>query len=174
MATKKANEESVIEKVAEAAEHVVEKIGEAVEHAVETAAEAVEKVAEELSDEDDGEKKAKKKSVKSKEPVKEDKKELTSDEKKAKLKAKFEALQAKFKEVEKIDIKEKVTGKKTEPTDTLVPIEDYLKASMHLGTRVITPQMRKYIYKRRADGLAVFNTAMIDAKLREAGDYLAK
>ena len=174
MATKKANEESVIEKVAEAAEHVVEKIGEAVEHAVETAAEAVEKVAEELSDEDDGEKKAKKKSVKSIEPVKEDKKELTSDEKKAKLKAKFEALQAKFKEVEKIDIKEKVTGKKTEPTDTLVPIEDYLKASMHLGTRVITPQMRKYIYKRRADGLAVFNTAMIDAKLREAGDYLAK
>jgi small subunit ribosomal protein SAe len=34
--------------------------------------------------------------------------------------------------------------------------------------------MRKYIYKRRADGLAVFNTNLIDEKMREAIDYLAQ
>ncbi|MBM3231862.1 30S ribosomal protein S2 [Candidatus Pacearchaeota archaeon] len=90
------------------------------------------------------------------------------------LKAKLKALEGKFKEIEKIDIKERVTGEKTEPTNTLVPIEDYLKSSMHLGTRVITPNMRKYIYKRRADGLAVFNTAMLDSIVKEAGEFLSK
>ncbi len=186
MATKKAKEESIVERVAHAtedvlekvggvAEEIIENVGEAIEHVVETAGEAVEKIAEELSD--DEEKKAKEKTAKKKESAEEEKKDMASastDEKKAKLKAKLEALQAKFKDVEKINIKEKVTGEKSEPADTLVPIEDYLKASMHLGTRVITPQMRKYIYKRRADGLAVFNTTMIDAKMREAGAYLAK
>ncbi len=186
MATKHYKEESVIEKVAHAtedvlekvggvAEEVIENIGEAVEHVVETAVEAVEEAAEELSD--DG-KKSKKKSAKKKEIVKEEKvsekSSDTVDEKKAKLKAKLEAMQSKFKDIDKIDIKEKVTGEKSEPKDTLVPIEDYLKASMHLGTRVITPHMRKYIYKRRADGLAVFNTAMLDSTMRGAGAYLAK
>ena len=90
------------------------------------------------------------------------------------LKAKLKALEGKFKEIEKIDIKEQVTGEKSEPSNTLVPIEDYLKSSMHLGTRVITPNMRKYIYKRRADGLAVFNTAMLDSTMREAGEFLSK
>ena len=58
--------------------------------------------------------------------------------------------------------------------DTLVEIEDYLKSSIHLGTRVITPDMRKYVYKRRADGLAVFNTALLDKKIREAADFLSQ
>ena len=34
--------------------------------------------------------------------------------------------------------------------------------------------MRKYVYKRRADGLAVINTALIDEKLREAIDFMIK
>ena len=34
--------------------------------------------------------------------------------------------------------------------------------------------MRKYVYKRRADGLAVINTAIIDDKLREAITFMAK
>ena len=172
MATKHKKEEGIIEKVAEAAEHVVEEIGEAVEHIVETVGETVEKVTEEFTSDD--EIKAKKKTAKKKEAAVEGKTTDSLDEKKAKLRAKLEAMQSKFKEIEKIDIKEKVTGEKSEPTNTLVPIEDYLKASMHLGTRVITPHMRKYIYKRRADGLAVFNTAMLDSTMREAGAYLAQ
>jgi small subunit ribosomal protein S2 len=53
-------------------------------------------------------------------------------------------------------------------------MEDYLKASIHLGTRVITPDMRPFVYRRRADGLAVFNTALLDDKIREGAEYLAK
>ncbi len=53
-------------------------------------------------------------------------------------------------------------------------MEDYLKASIHLGTRVITPDMRQYVYRRRADGLAVFNTALLDDKIREGAEFLAK
>ena len=166
--------ENVLEKVGGVAEEVIENIGEAVEHVVETAGEVVTEIAEDLS----GEKKEKRKSSKKKEIVKEEKATEkvvdTADEKKAKLQARLKALEGKFKEIEKIDIKEKVTGEKSEPTNTLVPIEDYLKASMHLGTRVITPHMKKYIYKRRADGIAVFNTAMLDSTMRDAGKFLAE
>ena len=34
--------------------------------------------------------------------------------------------------------------------------------------------MKPYVYKRRADSLAVFNTEMLDQKLSECADYLAK
>ena len=72
------------------------------------------------------------------------------------------------KEVKKVKQKENVDGKK----ETLIPLEDYIKCAVHLGTKVITPHMRKYVYKRRADGLAVINTAAIDDKLREAIKFL--
>lgn len=166
----KKKEESILSKVAHAAEHVVEEIGEAVEH-------VAEEVAEAITGED--EKKPKKKVAKKKTEKKEESSEEKTEKKSKKelsdkLKEKLKALEGKFKEAEKIDIKEQVTGEKSEPTDTLVPIEDYLKSSMHLGTRVITPNMRKYIYKRRADGLAVFNTAMLDSTVKEAGEFLAE
>lgn len=171
MAKTHKKEESIISKVAHAAEHVVEEIGEVAEKVVEGVAHAV--VGE---DEKPKKKKSTKKSEKSEdaetqaeEVEKKPKKEMSEA-----LKAKLKALEGKFKEIEKIDIKEKVTGEKSEPTDTLVPIEDYLKSSMHLGTRVITPNMRKYIYKRRADGLAVFNTAMLDSTVKEAGEFLSR
>ena len=89
------------------------------------------------------------------------------------LKAKAKALEGKVEEEKKFDIKEEVVGKKEEKEDGLVPIEDYLKASIHLGTRVVTPDMKKYVYRRRADGLAVFNTALLDDKIKEGAEYLA-
>jgi len=58
--------------------------------------------------------------------------------------------------------------------ETLIPLEDYIKCAVHLGTKVITPHMKKFVYKRRADGLAVINTILIDQKLREAIDFLIK
>src|SRR3989344_1331119 len=178
MAKKTENKESVIKKVAHAAEHVVEEVGEAIEHVVETVAEGVEKTVESLiednSEKDENKVTKKKKTESIKKEKGEEKPKTKKKELSEALKAKLKALEGKFEGIEKIDIKEKVTGEKSEPTNTLVPIEDYLKASMHLGTRVITPNMRKYIYKRRADGLAVFNTAMLDTTMREAGAFLAK
>jgi len=61
----------------------------------------------------------------------------------------------------------------TDTKETLVPLTDYIKCGVHLGTKVITPHMRKFVYKRRADGLAVMNTAIIDDKLREAAKFMA-
>ncbi|MEK6915791.1 MAG: uS2m family ribosomal protein [Nanoarchaeota archaeon] len=169
--TTKKKEESIISKVAHATEHVVEEIGETVENVVEKVAEGVGEIVEELTEKDKPEKKKvkKKKDSENIDEEKPKKKELSEA-----LKAKLKALESKFQETEKIDIKEKVTGEKSEPTNTLVPIEDYLKSSMHLGTRVITPNMRKYIYKRRADGLAVFNTTLLDSTIKEAGEFISK
>jgi len=76
---------------------------------------------------------------------------------------------------EKISKKEIHEEKKSfDKKETLIPLEDYIKCAVHLGTKVITPHMRKYVYKRRADGLAVINTAVIDQKLRDAIDFLNK
>ena len=68
--------------------------------------------------------------------------------------------------------KEKKSMSQTE--ETLIPLEDYIKCAVHLGTKVISPHMRKFVYKRRADGLAVINTILIDKNLRDAIDFLIK
>lgn len=70
------------------------------------------------------------------------------------------------------DLKEKVRIKKK--TDMLIPLEEYVKAGIYLGTKVVTPHMRPFVYRRRADGLAIFNTDIIDEKLREAIEFLSK
>jgi len=104
------------------------------------------------------------------------KEKKTSSSKKTaleKLKAKAKELEGKFEKEKEVDIKEEVKGKE-ETKDMLVPIEDYLKSSIHLGTRVITPHMKKFVYRRRADGLAVFNTALLDNMVREGAKYLAQ
>ena len=41
-------------------------------------------------------------------------------------------------------------------------------------TKVVTPDMRPFVYRRRADGLAIFNTDIIDEKLKEGIEYLSK
>jgi len=69
------------------------------------------------------------------------------------------------------ELKKEVKGKKEE---MLVPLEEYVKAGIYLGTRVVTPDMRPFVYRRRADGLAIFNTDLIDEKLKEAAEYLAR
>ena len=70
------------------------------------------------------------------------------------------------------ELKERVKVKKK--TDMLIPLEEYVRAGIYLGTRVVTPSMRPFIYRRRADGLAIFNTDTIDEKLKEGVEYLSK
>jgi ribosomal protein uS2 len=76
------------------------------------------------------------------------------------------------KEIEK-ETKELKSKTKTEG-ETLIPLEDYIKCAVHLGTKVITPHMREYVYKRRADGLAVINTVAINEKLEDAIEFITK
>ena len=54
----------------------------------------------------------------------------------------------------------------------LTPLEDYIKTASYLGTKVITPTMRKYVYRRRLDGLAILNTLLVDKKLAEAINFI--
>lgn len=70
------------------------------------------------------------------------------------------------------ELKEKIKVKKR--TEMLVPLEEYVKAGIYLGTRVVTPKMRTFVYRRRADGLAIFNTDTIDEKLKEGLEFLSK
>ena len=70
------------------------------------------------------------------------------------------------------DLKEQIKLKKR--TEMLIPLEEYVKAGIYLGTQVVTPMMRQFVYRRRADGLAIFNTDLIDEKLKEAIEFLIK
>lgn len=70
------------------------------------------------------------------------------------------------------ELKEQVKAKKK--SDMLVPLEEYVKSGIYLGTKVVTPTMKQYVYRRRADGLAIFNTDIIDEKIKEGIEYLSK
>jgi small subunit ribosomal protein S2 len=83
-----------------------------------------------------------------------------------------EKIQELSEKITKKEIAEEVKSIKTEKKETLIPLEDYIKCAVHLGTKVITPDMRKFVYKRRADGLAVINTALIDERIRDAVEFL--
>ncbi|PIO00959.1 hypothetical protein COT60_02950 [Candidatus Pacearchaeota archaeon CG09_land_8_20_14_0_10_30_9] len=99
--------------------------------------------------------------------------EKTKEEKLKALKEKAEKIL--HEKVEKTDselLKEEVKVKKK--SDMLIDLEDYVKTGIYLGTRIVTPEMRKYIYRRRADGLAIFNTDLIDEKLKKGIEYLSK
>lgn len=93
------------------------------------------------------------------------------------LKEKAKQLEAKIdKKPEEKDMKEEVREsekKRRRKINNLFPLDDYVKYSAHLGTKAVTPNMRQFVYKRRADGLAVLNTNSIDEKLKEASEFLA-
>jgi len=77
---------------------------------------------------------------------------------------------------EKTEKKEKTAEKKEKKSDPnmLVPVDDYIKYGAYLGTKVITAHMKQYVYRRRADGLAIFNTTLSDQKLKEAITLISK
>jgi small subunit ribosomal protein S2 len=100
--------------------------------------------------------------------------ELENIEKKNEEKTEVQATEEKPKKKEKKKLSEEELKRvMTDTKETLVPITEYISCSVHLGTKVITPDMRKFVYKRRADGLAVLNTNLIDDKLREASKFFA-
>ncbi len=70
------------------------------------------------------------------------------------------------------EIKEAVDANKEQTS--LTNIEDYIKTSSYLGTKVITPSMRKYVYRRRMDGLAILNTLIVDKKLKDAIEFISQ
>ena len=72
--------------------------------------------------------------------------------------------------IPKVEQKES-EGKKEDQT-ILTPLEDYIKTASYLGMKVITPTMKKYVYRRRLDGLAILNTLLVDKKLADGIDFI--
>jgi len=60
-----------------------------------------------------------------------------------------------------------------DPDELLVPLEDYLKAGIHIGSQYKTGDMRPYIYKTRSDGLHILDVNTIDKRLRLASEFLS-
>ena len=56
----------------------------------------------------------------------------------------------------------------------LVPLEQYLKAGIHIGTKFKTKYMEKFIYKARTDGLLVLNVQEINKRLATACNFLSQ
>jgi small subunit ribosomal protein S2 len=133
------------------------KIVEEIKEALEDGKEAVEEIVEEAEKE-------------SLETEKTGDKEV--DKKRKELLEKAKKIAEKFDSASTEELKEQVKAKKK--ADMLLPLEEYVKAGIYLGTKVVTPDMRPFVYRRRADGLAIFNTDLIDEKLKEGIEFLSK
>jgi small subunit ribosomal protein S2 len=101
-----------------------------------------------------------------------EKKEKSLAEKKKEVLKKAKEISKKVEVVKTEELKEQIKIKKR--TDMLIPLEEYVKSGIYLGTKVVTPDMKPFVYRRRADGLAIFNTDLIDEKLKEGIEYLSQ
>lgn len=135
---------------------------------------------EKLTDEEKAIRKAERQAKKaiakeSQEEIEEKKKKLMEKAKEIEGKVKVEKIpQEKEEKKEKKSEKKEDLSKesKLDSAETLIPLETYLKAGSYIGTKVITPDMRKFVYRRRNDGIAIINTNLIDEKLKEAIRFL--
>jgi small subunit ribosomal protein S2 len=66
------------------------------------------------------------------------------------------------------------SGSQVSDSNMVVPLDTYLKAGLHIGTKFRTKYMENFIYKVRADGLTVLNVQAIDERLRVAADFISK
>lgn len=63
----------------------------------------------------------------------------------------------------------------TENQETLlVPLDNYLKAGLHIGTKFRTKYMAPFIYKVRSDGLSVLNVQEVDNRINIASKFLSQ
>lgn len=63
---------------------------------------------------------------------------------------------------------------KDEKHGMLVKQERYLEAGIHIGTKMRTADMAKFVFKTRDDGLHILDLREIDARLRRAAKIIAK
>ena len=58
--------------------------------------------------------------------------------------------------------------------ELLIDQATYLEAGIHIGTKIKTPGMKRFIYKIREDGLYLLELSVIDKKIKEAAKLLAQ
>lgn len=56
----------------------------------------------------------------------------------------------------------------------MTPLENYLKAGIHIGTKFKTKYMEPFIYKVRQDGLTVLNVQEIDKRIRVVAKMISR
>ena len=86
------------------------------------------------------------------------------------LKEKAKKLAEKIEVVDTEELKEEFEKKR----ELLISLEDYVRTGIHLGTKVITPDMKKFVYRRRADSIGVLNTTLIDENIKKAIEIISK
>ncbi len=59
-------------------------------------------------------------------------------------------------------------------TTSLVPIDEYLAAGVHIGTQQKTDNMLKFVYRVRTDGLYVLDIQATDERIKLAASFLSK
>ncbi len=58
--------------------------------------------------------------------------------------------------------------------ESLIPIDEYLAAGVHIGTQQKTEDMKRFIYRVRADGLYVLDVKATDERIKIAAKFLSK
>ncbi|HDQ07537.1 MAG TPA: 30S ribosomal protein S2 [Methanoculleus sp.] len=61
-----------------------------------------------------------------------------------------------------------------ELTESLVPVEEYLAAGVHIGTQQKNDEMMKFIYRVRGDGLYILDIRETDNRIKTAAQFIAK
>ena len=56
----------------------------------------------------------------------------------------------------------------------LLTRDNYMASGIHIGTKQVTKQMKKFIYQIRKDGLAIFDLSKTDERIKIAAKFLAK
>lgn len=61
-----------------------------------------------------------------------------------------------------------------EEYESLIPIDEYLSAGIHIGTQQKNREMMKFVYRVRTDGLYVLDIQKTDERIRLAAKLLAR
>jgi len=56
----------------------------------------------------------------------------------------------------------------------LLPLEELLAAGLHIGTRIKTVDMERYIFRVRPDGLFILNIGDTNEKIRISARFMAR
>ncbi|MGD0716446.1 MAG: 30S ribosomal protein S2 [Halobacteriota archaeon] len=57
---------------------------------------------------------------------------------------------------------------------SLIPVDEYLAAGVHIGTQQKTEDMKRFVYRVRADGLYVLDVKTTDERIKIAANFLSK
>ncbi|SET04631.1 SSU ribosomal protein S2P [Methanococcoides vulcani] len=73
-----------------------------------------------------------------------------------------------------VNAEESAAAQEANESTSLVPIDEYLAAGVHIGTQQKTQNMMKFVYRVRTDGLYVLDIQSTDERIRSIAHFLSK